>query len=72
MKIKSVLACFNTHLYMHCDSSVLNKHLPTCRRILTHLQKTTIENILTKVEIAHDKNALPLSQGLHRYLEIVI
>ena len=33
---------------------------PVCRCILTHLQKTTFENVVTKEEIAHNEQFLIL------------
>ena len=46
------------------------KPFPTYRRILTHLQQTTLENIVTKGEIAHDEQFPLLPHCFQLYLII--
>ena len=45
--------------------------LPTCRRILTHLQQTTFENIVTKGGIAQNMHFLLLPQRFQLFSVII-
>ena len=45
-----------------CQSSLILKPFPTCRRTLMHLQQTTFENIVAKEEIAQNKQFLLMPQ----------
>ena len=46
-------------------------HFPSCRRLLTPLQQTTFENIVTKVEIAQTEQFLLLSQCVQLFSVII-
>ena len=56
------LTFFCKDLILHIYSGIFLKPFPTYRRYLTTMQQMTFENIMTKVEIAQNKQFSPFAK----------